>query len=325
MAVIQDSYIGLAEEVAYGTAIAPARFLEMASEGLAGTYERIESEGFRAGQKVLRSDRFVPNPKGAEGDLSVEALDAGHGLLLKHALGAVSSGTPTGGFTVHTFTLGGLLGKSLSFQVGRVDASGVAQVFTYEGGKVNSLEIENSVDGVLNLNFSLDFEKETIGAGTGAYAAATPTYAANSQLFTFQGLVVNVGGTVFSSSDVKFTIDNALKTDRYYTSNGGMKKEPVTEGLREVSWEFAGEFDGIAHANRVAAALATGTLATIDATWTTPQGGELKVSLPFARFDEGPANFDGAQLIEQNVSGKALEDGSSSAITITYKTKDAAP
>ncbi|MEV6638100.1 phage tail tube protein [Actinoplanes sp. NPDC051470] len=325
MATVHDSYIGVAEESIYGTAVAPARFLEMASEGIAGKNERIESEGWRAGQKVLRRDRFEPNPKGAEGDVKLEVLDGSLGLLLKHCLGSVASGAPSGGFTTHTFTVGDLKGKSLTVQVGRGDVSGAVLPFTYEGGKVTGFEITSAVDGVLGLNLDMDFAKETIGAGAGAYALSVPTYAAGTQLYTFVSASVTVAGTQFGVSDISVKGDNALKTDRYYSGTAGRKKEPLTEGLRKYEFELKGEFDGLVHANRAAAAVAASNLAEIVAVWSTPQGGEFRVVMPFARFDEAPPNFDGAQIIEQSLKGMALEDGTASPITIAYKTKDTAP
>jgi hypothetical protein len=321
---IQDSYLGLAEETVYGTAVAPARFLELVSESITGSYERIESEGWRSGQRVLRKDRFEVNPKGAAGDIVLEVQDSNFGLLFKHALGTVALGTAVAGITPITATLADLKGKSLSVQTGRVDASGALNVFTYEGGKVASWELSSSVDEIVRLSLTMDFEKETIGAGAGAYAAGTPTYSATSQLFTFVSSTVQIGGTAVPVSEISIKGDNALKVDRYFSGNAGMKKEPLTEGLREITWSATCEFDGTSQVNRVAASVASGALAQIVTTFTTPQGGELTVTIPNARFDEGPANFDGANIISLGLSGKALEDGSVSPVTILYKTKDAA-
>lgn len=325
MATPQDSYIGFSEETSYGTAVAPTRFLEMASEGLAGSYERIESEGWRAGQRVLRKDRFEVNPKGGEGDIKAEVVDGSLGLVLKHMLGAVSVGAPVSGITPMTFAVGDLRGKSLTTQVGRGDASGVLQTFTYEGGKVKSFEVSSAVDGVLNLSLDMDYAKETVGAGAGAYAASTPTYAANTQLFTFVSAIVTIGGTAFGASDISFKGDNGLNTDRFFSGNSGKKKEPLTEGMRKFEFELKGEFDGLTHSSRVASAVASGALAAIVSTWTTPQGGEFTVTMPFGRFDAAPPNFDGAKIIEQSLTGVALEDSTSSPITILYKTKDTTP
>ncbi|MER7445048.1 phage tail tube protein [Micromonospora avicenniae] len=322
MASIHDSYLGIAEEADYGTAVAPARFLEMISETLAGRYERINSEAYRAGQRVLHKDRFAPNPKGASGSIRLEGQDRSIGLLLKHMFGAVTSGAPADGFTAHTFTVGDLAGKSLTVQVGRVDNTGTLHPFTYEGGKVTTWELTNAVDGVLNLNVDLDFAAEHIGPGPGAYAVASPVYADGSQLFTFVGGTVDVNGAPFGVSSVSIKGDNKLASERWASTG---KREPLEEGMREYTFELAGEFEGLAHANRVAALLAAGTLISLSLTWASPQGGELAVSIPFARVDAGAPNFDGAKIIEQGVSGLVVWDGTASPVEAVYTSPDETP
>ncbi|MCG5459623.1 phage tail tube protein [Micromonospora sp. PSH03] len=312
----------MAEEVTYGTGVAPARFVELVNESFAGSYERIESEAFRAGQRVMHRDRFQPNPKGAEGSVKLEGLDSGLGLLLKHSMGAVASGAVSGGFTPHTFTVGDLKGKSLTVQVGRVDNSGTLHPFTYEGGKVTDWELSNAVDGVLEASFDLDFKSEKIGAGAGAYAVATPTYSTTGQLFTFVGGSVTLGGTAFPVSDLSVKAANNLKTDRWSTVG---KREPLEEGNREYTVDLKGEFEGLTHSNRVASAIASGTIATLEFLWASPQGGELRVSMGAVRFDGDGTNFDGAKVMEQSLKGVALWDGTTSPVTIVYKTKDATP
>lgn len=322
MASVHDQFVGLANESTYGTLVAPASFYEFQSEGVSGKYERIESESVRAGAKVLRTDRWAPNPKGAEGDLKLEVLDKGFDVLLKHMLGTEAAGTPSAGFQTNTYTLGSLAGKSLSTQIARVDNAGNLIPFHYKGGKVKGWELSNAVDGILNLSLDMDYATEIVGAGAGAQALATPTYPTGSQLFTFVGGAVTVGGTEFAVSDASIKAENNLKTDRFFLRGSGgatTKKEPLEEGLREYSFELKGEFEGVTHYNRVAAATNAGATAAIVLTWDSPQAGQLLVTLPFGRFDEGPVNADGMKIVELNLSGKALTDGAASPITIAYK------
>lgn len=320
MAILQDTYVGFAEEATYATFLPPTNFLEFASEGLQGKYERIEAEGLRASSTVLRADRWAVNPKGAEGDLKVEVLDVGFELLLKHALGTLSSAAPVGGFTVHTITPGDLKGRSLAVKVGRVDVGGTVNPYDYAGGKVKGFELSNAVDGVLNLSLDMDFAKETPGG-----ASATPTYPTfTSQLFTFAGGFVTIGGTEFSVTDVSIKGENGLKTDRYGLRSAGAgttKREPLSEGLRQFSFDLKGEFEGLTHYNRVASATTAGAQAVMAFQWDSPQGGQLKVDIPIARFDEGSVNVDGAKVIEQPLSGKVLTSGTGAPITVTYKAK----
>jgi hypothetical protein len=41
--------------------------------------------------------------------------------------------------------------------------------------------------------------------------------------------------------------------------------------------------------------------------------------MPFARFDEGPVTVGGLEVVEHDLSGIALTDGTLSPVTITYK------
>jgi hypothetical protein len=319
MATIFDQYIGVIDEVVYGTAILPTKFFEFTDEGIEGKYERIDSEGIRPGTRVLRSDRFAVNPKGAEGDVKMEVQSSGFDFWLKHMLGGVNVGTPAGGFTTYTATLGDLNGKSFTAQVGRVDNTGTLTPFTYEGGKVKEWELTNAVDELLKLSVTTDFAKETIGAGTGAYAAATPTYVANTKLFSFAGGTVTVGGSAFQISDFSLKASNGLKDDRYFIRNTGKKSEPLESELRKYEWSIKGEFGGTTQINRVAAAIASGAVADITVLWDGPDNSQFKVQMPFARFDEGPVSVGGMDVVSQDLSGIALTDGTASPVTITYK------
>ncbi|MDT0472783.1 phage tail tube protein [Streptomyces sp. DSM 41014] len=324
MATIFDQYFGVGDETTYGTAVAPTKFYAFQSEGIEGKYERIESEAIRAGTRVLRADRFVTNAKGAEGDVKLEVLSGGFDFWLKHMMGSLVSGTATGGFVTHTATLGDLNGKSFTAQVGRVDNTGSLIPFTYEGGKVKEWEIANAVDELLTISATMDFAKETIGAGAGAYAAATPAFTANTKLFSFNSGAVTVGGASFDISDFSLKGTSGLKDDRYFIRSGGKKSEPLENELRKYEWAIKGEFQGTTHVNRVAAALASGALADITVLWDGPDGSQFKVQMPFARFDEGPVTAGGVEVLAHDMSGVALTDGATSPVTLTYKAITAA-
>jgi len=321
---LHDEYIGCVAEGTYATGAAVARFFEFSSETISGKYQRVEAAGIRAGSRVERTDRWAPNPKGADGDLKFEVLDSGFGLLLQHALGAFSAGTASGGFTPYTYTMGTLLGLSTTWQVGRVDTSGNLNPFTYEGGKVKTWEISNALDGVLNLDLSVDFAKETMGAGAGQYAVSTPTYPTGSQLLTFIGGTCTVAGTAFAINNASVKGDNKLDVSRYFINNGGIKKEPIENEYRALTWSLKGEFDSMTQVKRVSSATNAGALAAIVLNWVSPQGGGLSVTLPNARFDTGPVQA-ALKTPEVTLSGKALDDGTSGPIAVVYTTKDAAP
>lgn len=322
---LHDEYVGcIAESGGYNTPAAVSRFFEFSSESLSGKYSRVEGAGIRAGSRVERTDRWAPNPKGADGDLKFEVLDSGFGLLLQHALGTFSAGTAVSGFTPYTFTMGALAGLSSTWQVGRVDVAGGMNAFTYTGGKVKSWEISNAVDGVLNLDLGMDFASETQGTGTGAFAQSAPTYPTGAQLLTFIGGTCSIAGTAFGISSASVKGDNKLDTSRYQIIAGNLKKEPIENEVRALTWSLKGEFDSMTQIRRVSSATTAGAMAAIVLNWASPQGGGLSITLPNARFDTGPVQA-ALKTPELSLSGKGLDDGTNGPISIVYTTKDVAP
>lgn len=321
-----DTYFGIVDEVTYGTPVAVTRFYEYVegSEGIEGKYERIESESFRAGQRTVHKDRFQPNPKGAEGDVELEVLDKSFGLLFKHMFGAVST-SGTGPYT-HSFTVGDLAGQSFTAQVGRVQNDGTLIPFTYGGGKIDEWELSNEVDGILIVKPKFDFASEHAGAGAGALAAQTPVYVTGAQLFTFAGGVVQIGGADFGVSKVNVKAKNGLKTDRYFMRTAGqtVKREPIESEMRSYEFELTGEFESLAHYQRIAAATASGTLANISMVWTSPAGSSVTVTVPYGRFDEGPVAAS-IEVAEHSMKGMCLSGDTGSPITLDYVTADATP
>lgn len=314
MSTVHDQFVGAADESTYGEGNAPTDFYEVVSEDISGTYERIESEAIRG--PVLRADRFAPNPKGAAGSFEFEVLDKGLDFWLPYMLGAVDDTTTPG---TSVATLGDLHGQSFSLQAARY-ASGADELvpFTYHGGKVTEWSISAEVDGIVKANLSMDFAREVID-GTGNDALAEPTYPAGAQLLTFIGGSVTVAAGAFAVSSITVSGSNGLKTDRYSMrgANSTTKREPKHEEMREVSFELTGEFEDTANSDRIAASLASGTLAEVVLNFDSPQGGALTITLPAARFDEGAVNISRA-VIEQGVSGMALQPAAGETISVDY-------
>lgn len=316
MASLNDGYVGRIAEATYGTGLAPTGFDEVLSESVSGKYERIESAGLRAGSNVLRTDRFVPNPKGAGGDVKLEVLDNNFDFWLKYMLGTAATVTK-----VTTATLGSTNGASFSLEVGRVGTGATPTVFPfrYAGGKVASWELSNAVDGTLQANLTCDFASET----TAALTPATPVYPVGAQLLTFVGATATIGGAAVAITDLSIKGDNGLKTDRYALrgATSTTKREPLNEGLRALTFDLKMEFEDLTQYNRVASATAAGALSAIVATWTSPQGGSLAVTLPQGRFDDGIPNLDKQGVLDLGLSGSALWDGTVSPITAVYTAK----
>jgi hypothetical protein len=326
MSSVFDSYVGAVDEVTYGTAVSVSRFFELSKESIAGKYERVESSAMQVGQRVMRADRFAPNPKGADGSLELEVLDKGYAFWLKHMLGNVAKGTADpDGFSVFTGTIADLAGKSFTTEVGRVDASGALSQFNYTGGKVNSWEISNQIDGVLSLSLDVVYAKETVRVGS----PVTPTYPTNANLFTYLGGAFTIDATTVAVSEVTIKGDNGLKDDRWAIGVG--RREPREEKSRDISFDLKGDFDSMTAYNKVIAAQASGALGALVFQWGgVPLAGQptkypiITVTIPNARFDEATPNVEAGKLPDIQISGKALNLTGNDAITITYKSLDTA-
>lgn len=313
-------------ETVYGTPVTVDRAWEFNSESISESYMRTEGDPLRVGTYVKRNDRFTPYFGGAAGSIELDVMTKGFGFWLKHMLGqVVTTGPAETSVYTHTGTMIDLYGSSFTCQVQRpFHPSGTAQAFTYEGGKVSSWELANSVDGNLVCSLETDFQQVSTATGLVSASALYPTSMEN---LTWAGGVVTIGGTQVPLTEISIGGDNGLNTDRRYI-NGSTDKQEPTGGRRELSFSCSADFDSLTQRNRAAGITRAAALATIVATWTGPTllGStlypSLQVTIPAARFDEWTGANEGPEGISQELSGVGLFDGTNSAATIVYKSAD---
>ena len=322
-----ETQLGLKNEVTYGTAVTVDRFTEYNSEKIVANRSRIEYTGLRAGQRVQRSDRFVPINKGASGPIVLNPLSVGWGFWLVHMLGTVATGSTADSVTPHTATIGSLVGDAFTAQANRFEAgTATNRAFTWEGGKVASWELANDVDGLLTATYNCDFEDEKTGT-----ALASASYPSGGELFSWAGGAVTIAGTGTPVTGVKIGCDNGQKLDRHHIRGTTLKRQPVENTQRMITWELTPDFETLVDYNRFVSNTAAGALATIVATWTAPTlvGTAtypiIQVTIDNARFDAADPSVSGPEMLMNPMSGRGLFDGTDSAITIVYTTADATP
>lgn len=323
-----NSQLGVKKETTYGTAVVVDRFFEFTSEGITLDTGRAVSEGFRASQRVARSDRFVPYVAGASGSIELDVLSGGFGFWLEHMLGTVATTGPTdtAAYT-HTGTVGDLFGKSFTCQVDRrLGAAGsTAQAFTWEGGKVAKWTLECETEGLLTFSADLVFEDEKT-----ATALASASYPSSVVPLSWAGASASIASTGIPVTKWSVSCDNQLKTDRHYLANNTRRSEPVEEGLREITVEVECDWSDLTQYNRFAAETQSGTLAALSLVAQAPSvltgaattKGSLTVTLPAVRFDSVEANVSGRDLTTQSISGVALDNGSAAPISVAYVSAD---
>jgi hypothetical protein len=329
VSTVAATQVGVKNETVYGTPVTVDRFFEFVDEGVTLDVGRIESKSQRSGSRAQRSDRFAVDRKGGGGPFTIQPLSKGFGWWLVHMLGTVATTGPNadGKFT-HTGTFGSLLGDFFTWQANRpLNPTGANQAFTYHGGKVAKWELANTIEGLLEVKFDLDFEDEDNSTGL-----AVASYPTAMEHFSFVGASVTIGGSAFDATDAKVVCDNKLKTNRRYLRGSSLKKEPIEAALREVSFELEGDFDALTQYNRYVSATAAGAVAQVILTWQAPtliagtSFPTLVVTLPAARFDKpGPTVSSDAAPLMQKLGGKVLYDGTNSPVTIAYGSVDTTP
>ena len=238
--------IGIGVESTVGTAATPTRFYEFNDESIAMTIERIESEGLRTGNRVLRSDRYASGQKAIEGSFSMDMTADNTAILFKHALGAVA----TAGSYVHTCTMSDPFGLGLTIEVGRPGNDGTVRAFTYAGCKINTLDLSVSVGELLSAEFGvIGTTAETIGTVTAA------SYASSLELLHFAGAAITVAGTAYPCKDFSLSVNNGLTGDRYVLGSQ-IAQQPIASSLAEVTGSLTAEFVDATAYNRVVNAAA---------------------------------------------------------------------
>ena len=303
--------IGIGVESTVGTAATPTRFYEFNDESIAMTIERIESEGLRTGNRVLRSDRYASGQKAIEGSFSMDMTADNTAILFKHALGAVA----TAGSYVHTCTMSDPFGLGLTIEVGRPGNDGTVRAFTYAGCKINTLDLSVSVGELLSAEFGvIGTTAETIGTVTAA------SYASSLELLHFAGAAITVAGTAYPCKDFSLSVNNGLTGDRYVLGSQ-IAQQPIASSLAEVTGSLTAEFVDATAYNRVLNA----THAAVVATFTDSTGDSITVTVPVARFDGDTPSVGGPDILDQTLSFKGLFNGTDSPVTIAVANGDSAP
>ena len=325
---LMDDQLVVGDETTYGTVSgALTRAFEFDSESIEEAEGRTEGDPLRVGSSVIRDDRFTPYFDGAAGDIELAVMTKGFGFWLKHMLGAVATTGPTSAKYTHTATEGDLWGKSFTAQINRpFNPAGTNQAFTYRGGKVTGWELTNAVDGNLMAKLSCDFQQ----VDNSTTLVAAPAYPAGMENFTWAGGVVTIGGSAYDITEFALKWDSGLDVGRKQIRANTDKKEP-TATRRGGEFSLKADFESLTQRNRAHATTRAGVLAAIVGTWTGPTAitgavyPTLTVTIPSARFDKWKGAREGADAINQELSGEVRWNGTNSPVAIAFGTTDTTP
>ncbi|MFQ6170367.1 phage tail tube protein [Oryzobacter sp. R7] len=332
MTTFQDCSVGAAVESTYATPVTVTRWFEFLEESLDFSKNIVQGKGLRVSSRVARSARRVVTTADAGGDLSMECLSKGMGILWQACLGSGSSALVSGTTYQQLFTLGDVL-PSLTVQKGLPRVDGTVDAYTLSGTTVDSWELEAGNADIAKLTMTMDAKDVTTAT---AYAA--PSYASGANLFHFANgslstgaftaptsTALAAGGTALAnirSAAVKLT--HNPDTERYNFGAGGRKAKPST-GTREITGSLEAEYDSATFRDAVlnetpmclilnytGGALSTGTE-------------QLQIVLPEIKLDGKLPNANGGQLITQSLEFTALDNlTAAQPIWVVVRTADTA-
>ncbi len=287
MTTPQDCSVGLGVESVYGTAVARTRWFEFLDESFNFVKNVKQGVGLRVGSRVARSGRRVVASAEGSGDLTIEAVTKGLGLLWQLGLGSGTSTLVSAGLYQQVFTLGDVM-PSATIQKGIPRADGTVDAYTFTGCMVESLTID--CPNADNVKVKTSWNARDMTTAT-AYTA--PSYATGPSVFTFAHGAVYSGALtaptatalgsaatpVASIRSGSITIKHNLKTDRYNCGGGGRKEKPFA-GVREISGSMVAEYADTAFRD----AIVNDTSMTLVKTFTS--GADvLQIVIPDVRFD----------------------------------------
>ncbi|HEY2084890.1 MAG TPA: phage tail tube protein [Mycobacterium sp.] len=315
----------------YGRGGTVDRFYDMVSEGMKLTSPRIESAGLRANNRVQKADKWAINRTGATGPIVLEVQTKQFGRILKHLMGNIATTGPTDSVFTHTATIGAMVGKSLLAQVGKpFTQSQVVSPFTYPGVKIIDWTFSCALDGILLLTLTLDAQDEQTSV-----VLAAASYPTNSELLTYAGGTISIGGVAVDVSDFTLKCTMGYKADRRFIRANTLQREPAEGPMRIFDWTVMAEFTDMLQYSRFASVNRVGALATFVASFVGPSlvGAASFASMTFisgtnaARVDSDSPVVAGPDLLPLPIAGKLLNTagGTNDALTIAYVTADSTP
>lgn len=333
MASAQDSSIGFAPEVTYGTFVAPTRFLEFMDEGLDLNKEIKQGQGLRVGRRVDASGRRVEVARDISGPLKLEAVSKGLGLLYQFMMGSGTS-TLVGGTTYQqNFILADVMPMA-SFQRGLPRYDGTVACHSFTGCTAKGFEIDFANKDLLTINVDIDGR-----AFDSAQSYTAPTYAASPNIFSFAGASISTGAltaptaTALASAPTSIgnvrggslKVEHNLVTDDFRAGGAG-KKSRQAVGKRSISLKQTvvhdQSFDWVAAINNETPLSWIGT-------WTAgalSTGLEtLQIVIPELKANGALPHVNGPDLITHDVELDGLDNlTATQPIWIIARTSDSA-
>lgn len=308
------------ETVAYGTRVAPAKFIRHRSCSFDFAPNRVQGEGIQSGALGLRGDHLVETHTQASATVEFDVTSLGTLQLWENLMGPVS--TTGAGPYVHTFRVAdtyAATSRSLTLQQNVALRTGTNKCKEITGAKASSATLSCGVGELFNASFEFDGQ----GYST-AQTLASPSYVTGLP-FHFGECAVSLG-TYNSESAVtgvrafSININRPMDTEAFQFG-ATTKQQPILNGPTEVSGTL--EMDYLATAD--AEDRFTGmTLPSLKVLFTKGSSSVL-IQIPGLHF-EGPAqNNEGYDVPRNTWNWTWKYDGTNLPVIVVTSVTEATP
>jgi hypothetical protein len=257
------------------------------------------------------------------------------GLLWKHALGSAISAPTLIATTAYSqiHTPGPRTGFGLSMQVGRPQTNGTVQPFTYRGTKITQWDFSCTDNAIAQFKLTTNsWQQDTAAAlGAAAFTAGAGVFDfADASTFTLGGTATTTSGTTSIASGtqlstlvtgITITGKTPMNDQRYGLGNAGVKKEQIENGIPDITMVLDGEFT---LRTEIYDLLVANTPTPLQLDFAHGNAGSsnafrLSFIFPAVRVKTAPINVSGPDIIKQQITLEAYDDGSGSNPVIQVK------
>ena len=319
--------VGFSAETTYGTYVAPARWLQVKTEGLKKNKNIYQGGGLSGGTFMQPGSRRVIVTKDASGDIPMEVTTRQMGLLLNMIFGGTPTVTQQAATTAYlqSHPLADNIGKSLTTQVGIPDAGGVVRPYTFLGAKVTAAEFSCSLNQkYLMVTLTLDAQDVTE-----AQSLVAPSYITGLVPFHFGQMGFKLGtygseAAVQGVSGVTLKVERPQATDRFYANNGGIKMEPIWNNWAVVSGSLDVDYiDKTVFADRFRDDTNTSMVwEFIGANIASTYYQTFRIRCPQVFFEGESPTLDDTDVTDQSIDFSVQYDGTNVPVTAEYMSTD---
>jgi tail tube protein len=316
-----DGQCGFATEVTWGQAVTVVRFPEFNSESMKRETTWLEPSSLRVGTKAKRVSRIRQSRTWVSGDVELDLVTLGMGMLVKHMLGSTVTTTTlvSGSAYKQVHTPGNYVGLGLTMQVGRPEPSGTVRPFTFSGIKCVGWEFSIEDNAYPKLKLTFDGKQETTGT-----ALATASYLAGASAFDFSQGVLKLGGTVTTTAGetsvsggvtvatiVKsFSVkgDTPMATERFGLGNAGLKAEPLENDIPTITGSLGAEFNRTELYDLYANNTTTALQFTLTGAAITGGNYLFDIICPAVKMKAAAPNVNGPDIVQMSTDYEVYND-----------------